>query len=349
MKPNIFRFATKELSQDGFFTWLLHWTDNACTQHDSELCETAKDFVRLLLGKSSDFEIHKIEAGRQWHKIDIWAEVNDEYFLAIEDKTNSGEHSEQLERYKQIATEHYKDKNFKLVFVYLKTGNESAATLKKISEKGYAIVDRKTVLSILNKRQINNAIFNDFREYLTAIETQTNSFTKYDNIISDWKAGEGFYIKLQELLNDGDWRYVANQTGGFLGFWYFWTGTDEVGEIYIQIENAFENGIKLVIKIADWEQSTDTLYRLLNEIKPFADKNGIAINKPYRFSPGSTSTLAIVDNAFTVDNDGNLDLDKFIDTLKRLEKTLDEYCKDKENTAGNSNLPKAGLTAVNEQ
>lgn len=330
MKPNIFTFATKELSQDGFFTWLLHWADNKCNLHDKELCETAKDFVRLLLGQSFDFEITKIKAGRQWKNIDIWAEINDEYFLAIEDKTNSGEHSEQLERYKQIATEHYKDKNFKLVFVYLKTGNESAATLKIITEKGYSVVDRKTVLSILNKRQINNAIFNDFQEYLSAIETQTNSFTKYNNIISNCKAGEGFYIKLQEILNDGDWRYVANQTGGFLGFWYYWTGTDEIGEIYIQIENAFENGIKLVIKIADWEPSTETLYRLLNEIEPFAHKNEISVIKPFRFSPGSTSTLAIVDNAFTVDNNGNLDLDKFTDTLKRLEKTLDEYCKGKE-------------------
>lgn len=204
--------------------------------------------------------------------------------------------------------------------MYLKTGNESTTTLKNISEKGYSIIDRKIVLSILNKRQINNEIFNDFKEYLTLIETQTNSFTKYENIISDRKAGEGFYIKLQELLNDGDWRYVANQTGGFLGFWYYWKWTDEIGEIYIQIENAFENGIKLVIKIADWEQSINTLYKLLNEIKPIADRNGVYLNKPYRFTPGATSTLAIVDDAFTIDNDGNLDLDKFIDILKRLEK-----------------------------
>ena len=342
-KPNIFRFATKELSQDGFFTWLLHWADGNCAQHDPELCETAKDFVRLLLGQTPEFEIFKIEAGRQWNNIDIWAEINDEYFLAIEDKTNTGEHSEQLERYKRIATEHYKDKYFKLVFVYLKTGNESGATLKKIKEKGYSVVDRKVVLAVLSKRQINNAIFNDFKEYLTAIENQTNSFTKYKNITSDWKAGEGFFIKLQEILNDGDWRYVANQTGGFLGFWYHWTYTDEIGEIYIQIENCFANGIKLVIKIADWEPSTDTLYRLLNEIKPYAVRNGLAIAKPDKYRAGATSTLAVIQKAFTVDNDGNLDLNKFIDTLKRLEKTLDDYCADEKNTASNITLPKAGV------
>ena len=236
-----------------------------------------------------------------------------------------------MERYKDIATNHYKDKNHKLVFVYLKTGNESLSTLKNIGEKGYSTVDRKTILSVLNKRPVTNEIFNDFKDYLTVIENATNSFTKFDNITSEWKAGEGFYIKLQEHISEWtDWRYVANQMGGFLGFWYHWTGTDEIGEIYIQIENAFEYGIKLVIKIADWEPSTDTLYRLLNEIKPYAEKNGLTITKPDKYRAGSTSTLAIVQNAFTVDNDGNIELDKFILTLKNLEKTLDEYCKDKE-------------------
>jgi hypothetical protein len=334
-KPNIFRLATKELSQDGFFTWLLQWADNEYRHIDQQLNETAKDFVRLLLGKTADYPITKVEAGRQWNNIDIWAEINDEYFIGIEDKTNTGEHSEQLERYKQMASDHYKEKNHKLVFVYLKTGNESTSTLKKVIEKGYSTIDRKTVLSVLNKRAISNEILNDFKEYLTAIENQTNSFTKFENIISDWKAGEGFYIKLQELIDDWtDWRYVPNQMGGFLGFWYHWQGTNNIGEIYIQIENAFEYGIKLVIKIADWEPSTETLYELLNEIKPYAVKNGISIVKPDKYRAGETSTLAIVENAFPVDSEGNLELDKFINTLKALEITIDEYCEEY-NTAGN--------------
>lgn len=334
-KPNLFKIATKELSQDSFFTWLLQWADNSNSQFDLQLNDTAKDFIRLLLGQTSDYKITKVEAGRQRNNIDIWAEINDEYFIGIEDKTNTGEHSEQLERYKKISTDHYKDKNHKLVFVYLKTGNESSATLKKIIEKGYSTIDRKSVLSILNKREVHNEIFNDFKEYLTVIEYQTNSFTKFENITSDWKAGEGFFIKLQELIPEWtDWRYVANQMGGFLGFWYHWQGTNDIGEIYIQIENAFEYGIKLVIKVADWEPSTETLYKLLDEIKTYAEKNGISIVKPDKYRAGATSTLAIIENAFKVDNEGNLEIDKFIMTLKALEKTIDEYCEEK-NTAGN--------------
>lgn len=47
-KPNIFRLATKELSQDGFFTWLLQWADNNHKQHDQNLNETAKDFGKVV-------------------------------------------------------------------------------------------------------------------------------------------------------------------------------------------------------------------------------------------------------------------------------------------------------------
>jgi len=328
MKPNIFSLATKELSQDGFFTWFLQWADSDQKQHNQSLNETAKDFARLLLGQTPDYQINKVNAGRQWNNIDIWAEINDEYFIVIEDKTNTREHSEQLERYKEITVNHYKGEKYQLIFVYLKTGNESSSTLKKVVEKGYSIIDRKTILNILNIRQVNNEIFNDFKEYLNTIETQTNSFTKFENITANWKAGEGFYIRLQELITEWtDWRYVANKRGGFLGFWYHWTGTDEAREIYIQIENAFGNGIKLVIKIANWEPSTKTLYKILNQIKPFAEKHGLSIVKPDKYRAGKTSTLAIIQNAFKVDNDGNLDIPKFMKTLKKLEKTLDEYCK----------------------
>jgi hypothetical protein len=86
MKPNIFRLATKELSQDSFFTWLLQWADNKHIELDQQLNETAKDFVRLLLGQSVDYQINNVIAGRQWNNIDIWAEINDEYFIALRTK-----------------------------------------------------------------------------------------------------------------------------------------------------------------------------------------------------------------------------------------------------------------------
>jgi PD-(D/E)XK nuclease superfamily len=338
MKPNIFRISTKELSQDGFITWLLQWADSRYSQKDQQLNEAAKDFVRLLLGKKSDFQIHKVEAGTQWHNIDIWAEINDEYFIGIEDKIDSAEHSKQLERYKNIAIDHYKDKAHSLFFVYLKTGNESLSTLKQVTEKGYSIIGRKEFLNVLNKHSVGNDIYNDFKEHLSGIEIQTNSYTQFANVTTNWKAAEGFYLKLQDLITEWtEWQPVPTPSGHFLGFWYHWTETEEIGEIYIQIRNGFENGIQLVIKIGSWKPNAETLYKLLEEIKPFATSNNLAIEKPSRFKAGTTSTLAIIQNAFLVNSDGSLDLDHFIKTLKQLEKTLDEYCMFKKLIKNSSN------------
>jgi hypothetical protein len=331
MKPNIFSIATKELSQDGFFTWFLQWADDSNRQYDPELNETAKDFVRLLLGQSNDYQITKVEAGRQWENIDIRAEINDEYFIGIEDKTNTGEHSGQLDRYQKIATDYYKDKNYTLVFVYLKTGNESLAPLNEIKGKGWAIVDRKIILQVLNKRPINNEIFNEFTEYLTEIENQTNLYTNFENINSNWRAAEGFYIRLQELITEWtDWGYVANQTGGFLGFWYYWTNTKTNQYclcLRIQIENSIGRGdIKVVIKIDDWEPNIETLYQIFSGLQSYANKHGLSMIKPDRYKTGKNSTVAIVQNPFSVDSNGILDIAKFISTLKKIEQILDEYC-----------------------
>lgn len=332
-KPNIFRLATKELSQDGFFTWLLQWADIAAGQFDGPLHETAKAFVRLLLGESVDYQVTRVEAGRQWKNIDVWAEVNGEYFVAIEDKTTTGEHSEQLERYKRIAEEHYKDKGFKLVFIYLKTGNESASTLNKVRDKGYVVIDRKAVLTALHGKGVTNEIFLDFVDYLSTIESQTNSHTRFENITSEWKAAEGFYLQLQERLGQwSDWRYVANQTGGFLGFWYHWAEADDYS-IYIQIENAFDYGMKLVIKIGDWTPDVNTLYKMLAGLQPYAKKHGLTISKPDKYRAGDTSTLAIVRNAFAVAEDGTFDLEAFVQTLQSLEQVIDEYVAAEESAA----------------
>jgi hypothetical protein len=94
-------------------------------------------------------------------------------------------------------------------------------------------------MEILNLCNSNNDILIEFRENLNTVEVQTNSFIKYENVVSDWKAAEGFYLKLQEsiLYEWKHWEYVANQMGGFIGFWYHWTSPGDY-DLYIQIENA---------------------------------------------------------------------------------------------------------------
>ena len=137
MKPNLFRLATKELSQDAFFAWFLQWGNSECKAHNPDLNSIAQDFIRFLINQqhhTSNLQIKNVSAGRQWKNIDIWAEVNSEYYIVIEDKTTSLEHSNQLIRYKDIVIQEYP--NHKHVFIYLKTGNESLLRLILSRKKG---------------------------------------------------------------------------------------------------------------------------------------------------------------------------------------------------------------------
>lgn len=328
-RPNIFSIVPKELVHDGFFTWLLQWADDSNSQFDQELSLVAKDWVKFFIQLKyniPNIEIKSVRTWRQWEHIDIIAEINNEFAVIIEDKTNSGEHSEQLERYKEIVNNYYKDSNYKVVFIYLKTGNESLAALKKVKEKDYFIVDRKSILNLFKKGETKNEIFIEFKEYLIEIDNQTDSYNSLENLISNWKAAEGFYITLQERIKeDSDWRYVPNQTGGFLGFWYHWKWEKaSEGNLYIQIENAFEYGIKLVVKIDEWEQDILLLHKILADLKLISIRYGLALVKPDRYRAGETSTVAVVENAFP--NENKFDVNEFIITLKSLEKTIDEYC-----------------------
>ena len=120
MRPNLFSIATKELSQDAFITWLLQWANDNFIQENFELCNAGKEFVKKLLSfkyKIEKKDIKKVNAGRQWANIDIWAEINDEYVIIIEDKVNTSEHDNQLERYKKTVEDEY-GKDIKLVCDY---------------------------------------------------------------------------------------------------------------------------------------------------------------------------------------------------------------------------------------
>jgi DUF1009 family protein len=111
MRPNIFEISTKELTQDGFITWLLRWADSQNKQYDSKLHECGINFIRYLLKKqiSEDVIVKKVEADRQWENIDVWADVNEKYFIIIEDKTFTSEHSNQLETYKKVSQDWCKE------------------------------------------------------------------------------------------------------------------------------------------------------------------------------------------------------------------------------------------------
>lgn len=318
--PNIFSFATSELSQDAMFAWLIQWADVKYKDKDSEIHSLAQDFVKLLI--SEDCEIKSVEVGRQWQNIDVWVKINDDKFLAIEDKKDTSIHDGQLERYKAFVEKEYAGKRDKLYFAYVKTGNEANDIIKAIEQKGYLVISRSNIIQCLSKYNGNNALISNFTEHLIGIERETQSFSELPVTKWGWYAWQGFYKALETKLGIDSWSYVANPSGGFLGAWWHSKPFGN-GDMYLQFE--YE---KLCFKIACDDKDNRSVIRdeQSKKLIALAGQQGMnEIRKPVRFGAGTWMTIAVVDPTYLF-GDGKIDMNDLVAKLKRYQSLIDLCC-----------------------
>ncbi|MGB4498351.1 MAG: hypothetical protein WBI40_06610 [Methylococcaceae bacterium] len=330
-KPNLFNFATSELSQDAFIAWLLTWANKEYAEIDKNLHDCAVDFVRKLLNKD-DYVVEIVNVTTQWKHTDISAEVNGEYFLLIEDKTATKEHAGNL-KYVEMAKKHYEKTNFKVIPVYFKMEEQgNYAALKAV---GYDIFTREQMLPILENyysiiTEVNkNDILLDYFFHLKALDKKINGFKTLPLNEWYWNSWKGFFFAIQKEVNSwSDWHYVHNQSGGFLGFWWHFKHQEHSGskyEIYLQLEHPARKEIenKLVFKIS----TTDI--QLRRKIRDFyraklldtAKEQNIKINK--FGSLGESMGVAKLSGDFRVPApNGLIDLPATIENLKKMEQLL---------------------------
>jgi len=318
MKPNIFDIATKELNQDAFITWLLQFADDKYQLADQLLNSCGKIFVKQLIQKQiSGFNeiITKVNAGRQWENIDVWAEINDKYLIIIEDKTYSSHHSNQLQRYKENSEKWCKANKYEEpICIYLKTGNESQSSLNHIEKQGFSIFSRIDFINLLNQfRGISNNIFIDFYERLSRIEKSNNEFE--NKPIKDWNGNDwqGFFQFLEKQIQIINWHYVNNPSGGF---WNAVLNRDYWGDYptYLQLEQG-----KLCFKISTHPKEVEMPENLTraeirnqlhNLILTKANNFGLQhIRRPDRFGNGNYMTVAVVNRENWLGSENDL-LDK---------------------------------------
>jgi hypothetical protein len=327
MKPNIFDISTKELSQDAFITWLLQWADNSNSTYDLDLKNCGADFVTELIKKDiSDFneQITSVRAGRQWENIDVWAEVNDKYLIIIEDKTYTGQHSGQLARYKATAEKWCSEQTPKYqppICIYLKTGNESQQSLNKVIDEGFKIYKRQEFISLLQKHELNNDTYNDFKSRLLRIEKFNNEWG--NKLIKDWNGNDwqGFFQYLEKEIGLVGWDFVNNPNGGFWNAvlnWDYW----DIYPVYLQTEE-----YKLCYKIStdpeevempDGISRCEIRNKISDLILSSANAKGLdTVRRPDRFGSGKYMTVAVVDS-----NNWLGDKDKIINKEKVAERLL---------------------------
>jgi hypothetical protein len=320
-RPNLFGFATKELSQDAFIAWLLQWASPECQNHDALLNNCARRFVTKLLSLQTKppQDITIVKAGRQWENIDVWAEINEKHLLIIEDKTFTREHSNQLQTYRERATAWCAENSFQLVCVYLKTGSESAAILENIKQQGFAVFGRRAFLDILNTSDVTNHIFIDFKEHLQDLEDAEIQFLKKP--IKEWGDPDwkGFYQGLESLRPVVNWGYVPTPLGGFWNAVLNWHELKDCCP-YIQIEQGL-----LCFKVGDVTENQSEIRNHYHSLFMAHCVGKTEIRKPYRFGKGVSMTIAVVDPLNWLGGDDSLvDMNEVVGRLNHYEALYSE-------------------------
>lgn len=211
-RPNIFNYATKELSQDAMICWFLECLNS----EDEEYRQLGLNFVRFIF---NDNEIKEAKLFNnsfpktQYEKIDVYAEIvinGTVYPVIFEDKTNTYLHDEQMYKYckkikKAINTKAYKkqvnDINYnsgKIIYIYFKSGYASKWEKYDIANKQNKVKEGE---SKSNKEAIDNVVFKEI--YLENIVEFLNKQTSSDILFTDYRDHlRKLHEKRNKILNN---------------------------------------------------------------------------------------------------------------------------------------------------
>ena len=322
--PNLFYYATSELSQDAFICWLLAWVDRAHQQTDAALNNCGRELIRSFFRcfDLSSPDVETVEIHRQIMNVDVLCLINDSHAILIEDKIGSSEHSGQLKRYKEAIEKEYPDR--KIIPIYLKI--EEQSNLEPVTDAGYALFSRKDFLQVLKDYSGSSQILKDYRARLNSISKKVDAYKdispdKWD----DSYAWQGFFQHLQDTTADilkGNWAYVPNESGGFMAFYWGFHDVENC-KLYIQLEAA-----KLCVKIevtSDADKSeTRNLWseRILKKMETEKYRN-LKLQRPAKFGYGETMTVAEFSNDYRIKRyKGILDREATTEGLKLVNEML---------------------------
>jgi len=326
-RPNLFHFATSELSQDAMLCWMLSWAKPEYRGASIVLHDLGLGFLSVIYQKAAAAlppEILSVDVRRQAGHIDVLCLVNGTTAVLIEDKTRSKQHSEQLPRYKVLVAETHGISPDNIIPVYIQTGGQS--DYREVTKHGYVVLQRIDLLALLESETGRAAreasdILNDFAVHLRRTEDDVQSFLRLPIDSWTWNAWMGFYTCIQDALGDGEWDYVSNPAGGFLGFWWHFVSSGDC-DAYLQLEQE-----KFCFKIVmpDGERRRPLREKWHALVLAKCPAHGLRARRPSRFGNGEYMTVAVLDQEFRqVGIDGRIDIEATIRTLKAAQGVLDD-------------------------
>ncbi|ASF40726.1 hypothetical protein CEH05_16825 [Halobacillus halophilus] len=314
MKPNLFDYATSELSQDAFLSWFVSFASSEFKNSYPLLHRASIEFLAEL------FELHdlmlppieSIDIKKQFGSIDILIEINNQWAIMIEDKTFTKQHSNQLKRYRTHM--HQERPHLHQVPIYLTINEQS--NLQPVLDAGYQVYPRSQFLQLLNRhKHITSDIYQDYFTYLKKID---NSFFRYkDEPFNKWKDGSrvwfGVYESIRTAGIEGNYGYVANPRGGFNGFWSS-LDIDHSLSPYILLEEQ-----KLCVKI----KTNDSEFGIkqLRSCSSYLIENIDELKRPSRLQVGKSMTVAVADYIIT-DSADIIDVDSTVRVIGSLKEKI---------------------------
>jgi hypothetical protein len=334
-RPNLFNDAPKELSQDGYLSWLLSWSDPKYREVDIALHECGVSFVRLLVSKqlpelAASLEIEKVKVARQWKRIDVTTLINDTLRIIIEDKVEGAAWKGQLERYKSLALNDRGGDADKLICIFLKTENGVGYEPRLVSECGYAPMLRSDLLEFFAPFNIDNNIFRDYHDHLLEIDRHTVAFESKP--IREWTdvdwvghtySWQGLFCLIESNMPveyDPWWGYIH------LGdFWCISWNARLWGEYPVHLHIRHSTGdLCFMIRLKGHGSQERRLIRdrWSERVLGNARAKGLPVHRPVRFGNGESMCVAVVHRADWLGSEDSV-IDKDV-VLSRL-RSYDEF------------------------
>ena len=340
-RPNLFNFATSELSQDAFLCYLSSFAKEEYKDNIEEY-NLANKFLKEILEKCNikDIKIESIDIRKQYLNIDVLLIINKKYYIIIEDKIHACEGDNQVNRYYKKLSNEVQSENIKTV--YLKTGDESYSNL--IGKGVNCLYLRKDMLKLKESYKGKNIIINDYFSNLQNMQDIQDNF-KNKNLKTDvlnWCEIIGFYNALDNEFSKNilpynlgfNWEYVANQNGGFMCYHFSPITSLKDFEIYIQFESngVSENekdsyllgkNLKLVVKVANRERNNKVLYPIFDIFKS-EWKDKFDFTRSSRFMPGYWMSLLTISpkHITSLNDNGTINIKKTIDNIINIIKEI---------------------------
>lgn len=202
--PNIFKHATKELSQDAMICWFLECLNS----DDKKYRQLGLNFIRFIFN-DNEIKVAKLFNNSfpktQHEKIDVYAEIviNDKtvHPVIFEDKTNTYLHNDQMYKYIEKINNETNDKKRKnffgevelsnILYVYFKTGFASDWERCDIKEKQTEVQngnhDEKNKKDAITNVSFREIYLEEMFDFLESIQTNDLLFKDYKNYLESMK------------------------------------------------------------------------------------------------------------------------------------------------------------------